>query len=156
MDRMKTFFKYAMFLLVFYIFSNILINVGLNMRFNEITSKEDLSSQIAITQAEATRVNGRIKGNVKNTQENNINGKYLKVDLYKNDNTLMGTNYIAINDINVDESQDFEVYFKMQDIEYYDINIVNTAEQTLNSELFLDDDLKTTAVFALIFYLCVI
>ena len=156
MDRMKTFFKYAMFLLVFYIFSNILINVGLNMRFNEITSKEDLPSQIAITQAEATRVNGRIKGNVKNTQENNINGKYLKVDLYKNDNTLMGTNYIAINDINVDESQDFEVYFKMQDIEYYDINIVNTAEQTLNSKLFLDDDLKTTAVFALIFYLCVI
>ncbi len=156
MDRMKTFFKYAMFLLVFYIFSNILINVGLNMRFNEITSKEDLPSQIAITQAEATKVNGRIKGNIKNTQENNINGKYIKVDLYKNDNTLMGTNYIAINDINIDESQEFEVYFKMQDIEYYDLNIVETEEQTLNKDLFLDDDLKTTAVFALIFYLCVI
>lgn len=156
MDRMKTFFKYAMIILAFYIFSNFIINVGLNMRYKKITAKDNIVTQVTIMQAEATKVNGRIKGKVKNLEENNVNGKYIKIDLYTKNNILMGTKYIAIKDIKIDEQDDFEVYFKLQDVKYYDISIVDEVTQKVNDDAFLDEDLKTTAIIALLFYLCLV
>ncbi len=40
MDRMKTFLKYALWLILFMIFSEILINVGLNSTYKKIESKK--------------------------------------------------------------------------------------------------------------------
>lgn len=47
-------------LLDFSYFSELLINASLESEYRKIGRKDDLS-QVVITQAEATRVNGRIK-----------------------------------------------------------------------------------------------
>ena len=60
MSRMKTFFKYAMWVILFFIFSEIMININLETVYRNIGRKDNLP-QITIYQAQATKVNGRIK-----------------------------------------------------------------------------------------------
>lgn len=64
MSRMKTFFKYAMWVILFFIFSEIMININLETVYRNIGRKDNLP-QITIYQAQATKVNGRIKGTIK-------------------------------------------------------------------------------------------
>ena len=42
MDRVKTLFKYALWLVLFIIFSNFLINVGLNSTYKSIERKDNV------------------------------------------------------------------------------------------------------------------
>ena len=72
MDRMKTFAKYAIWVILFWILSDILIYYGINTTYKTISRRNEISNQIAINDAEATKVNGRIKGAVTNTEENKI------------------------------------------------------------------------------------
>ena len=83
MDRMKTFAKYAIWVILFWILSDILIYYGINTTYKTISRRNEISNQIAINDAEATKVNGRIKGAVTNTEENNIIGKYIKEERKK-------------------------------------------------------------------------
>ena len=69
MKRMKTFLIYALLLIGFWLFSNLLINVGINSTYKPIERLDDLS-QIEVYQAEATLINGRIKGLIKNNAQN--------------------------------------------------------------------------------------
>lgn len=61
MKRMGTFLKYALWIIAFWILSNFLIEVGLNSNYKKIERRDDLSL-VSIYQAEATKVNGRIRG----------------------------------------------------------------------------------------------
>ena len=61
MDRLKTILLYSVGLVAFIIFSNFIINVNLESSYQKLGRKDNLS-QITIYQAEATIVNGRIKG----------------------------------------------------------------------------------------------
>ena len=80
MNRLKTFAKYAIWLILFWILSDILIYYGINSTYKAIPRRSEISNQIAINNAEATKVNGRINGTVTNSEENNISGKYLKIE----------------------------------------------------------------------------
>ena len=96
MSRMKTFFKYAMWVILFFIFSEIMININLETVYRNIGRKDNLP-QITIYQAQATKVNGRIKGTIKNQAENKIEYKYIKVDFYSERDVLLGTKYIDVS-----------------------------------------------------------
>ncbi len=61
MDKMKKFLKYILWILAIFIFSNFLIEVGLNSNYKTIERRDEIS-QVNIYQAEATKVNGRIRG----------------------------------------------------------------------------------------------
>lgn len=58
---MGTFLKYVLWLIAFFIFSNFLIEVGLNSNYKKIERRDEFSG-VSIYQAEATKVNGRIRG----------------------------------------------------------------------------------------------
>ena len=79
---MKTFAKYAIWLILFWILSDILIYFGINSTYKDIERRNEISSQISVNAAEATTVNGRIIGTVTNSEDNDISDKYLKIDLY--------------------------------------------------------------------------
>lgn len=136
MDRMKTFFKYAMWIILFFILSEFLINVGLNSSYRDIQRKDNIE-QVIVYQAQATLVNGRVKGMVTNSEANNLNAKYVRFDFYSKRDILVGRKYIAINDLEVDKPQTFEFYFELKGVSSYEVFITDHKE---------DDDLEISLV----------
>ena len=128
MDRLKTFLIYALLIVLFFIFSEFLINVSLQASYNDIT-RRDNTEQVQIQEAQATLVNGKIKGIIKNSEQDYLTGKYVKIDLYSKRDNLLGTKYIEINTTETQNTQDFSMYFELTDVESYNISIVDQKEE---------------------------
>ncbi len=143
MSRMKTFFKYAVWVILFFIFSEIMININLETVYRNIGRKDNLP-QVTIYQAQATKVNGRIKGIIKNQAENKIESKYIKVDFYSERDVLLGTKYIDVSAMRENETQDLELYFKLQNVDYYEMSFTN--EKTESEITLLPQDLTTSQI----------
>lgn len=77
MDKIKSYFKYIIWIVLFFIFSEFLINVGLNSNYRDIERKDNVS-QVSIYQADATKVNGRIRGIIKNSAPDELRWKVHK------------------------------------------------------------------------------
>ena len=126
MDRMKTFLKYALWVIGFFILSEFLINVGLNSTYKDIERRDD-NSQVSIYQAQATLVNGRIKGIVTNSEPEELNGKYICINFYSRRDVFLGRKYIQVENLEENESKPFEAYFKEM------VSVFLTSPSTLNS-----------------------
>lgn len=153
MDRVKTFAKYAMWLILFWILSDILIYFGINSTYKDISQKSEISNQIIVENAEATKVNGRINGNITNKEENNISGKYLKVNLYADSGNLLGTNFLEIGNLETNQTKEFETYFKIQDVKSYDISIIDEKVEEDMVGVFMTEDITKFGVLALLSYM---
>lgn len=147
MDRLKTFLIYTLIVIGFFIFSEFLINVSLNTTYKTIGRKDNLA-QVQVYQAEATKVNGRLKGTIYQTQENPIETKYLQVDFYSARNVKLGTKYIEVE--KGKEEQEFELYFRLNNVNYYDISRTNEKTQT-EMELLPADLTKPEIIVGTIF-----
>ena len=137
MDRMKTFFKYAIWIILFYIFSNILIYLNLETTYQNIGRKDNLP-QVTVYQAQATKINGRIKGSIYNSLEHKITNKYLRIDLYSERDVFLGSKYIDVSTMRDDETRNFEEYFKVQDVDYYEMKFVDEKEEGELPEMLKD------------------
>ena len=144
MSRMKTLCLYVLAIIGFFLFSELLINASLESEYRKIGRKDDLS-QVVITQAEATRVNGRIKGSVVNPEDNELTGKYLKFDFYSARDVLKGTKYIDV----------LEMHSKLENVDYYTVSVVNEKTEK-DMELLPQDLNKTQIVLATILTLIII
>ena len=155
MSRMKTFFKYAMWVILFFIFSEIMININLETVYRNIGRKDNLP-QITIYQAQATKVNGRIKGTIKNSDKDYLTGKYLKIDLYSKRNVLVGKKYIDITTTQNNTTQDFSMYFELKDVTSYEVSIVDHKEEgeieLIPKEMTKPEIIVLTAMTLLIFW----
>lgn len=149
MKRVKTLALYSLAIIGFFLLSELLINANLESQYRKIGRKDNIN-QIIINQAEATKVNGRIKGTIKNSKENPINGKYLKFDFYTSRDVKMGTKYIDIQDLKINENdnaeknKEIEMYFKLENVSYYDISVVD--EKTEKEIELLPHDLTQTEI----------
>lgn len=152
MSRMKTFAKYVVWIILFWILSDILIYYGVNSTYKELKKKNEIPSQIVVKNAEATKVNGRIKGTVANSAENDLSGKFLKIDLYADSGSLLATEYEEIGNLRANEVKSFETYFKMQDVKEYEISVVDEKQET-TSEVFMTEDMTRAGVLALLTYM---
>ena len=144
MGRMKTFLKYIIWIVLFWIFSDILINAGLNTTYKNMNNRGELPSGIEVVQMQSTKVNGRIKLKVSNQE---FSGKFLKIDLYSENNRLMATKYIEIGNISENQIKSFETYFKITDVKTYEISVVD--EKGEDTEGFMDNALSAMTVFML-------
>lgn len=151
MNRMKTFLKYALWVIGFFILSEFLINVGLNSTYKDI-ERRDANSQVSIYQAQATLVNGRIKGIVTNSEPEELNGKYICIDFYSKRDVFLGKKYIQVENLGENESKPFEAYFKLKDVASYEVSIVDNKEEG-EIELIPKDLSKPEVVVATIFTL---
>ena len=129
MSTLKTFAKYAIWLILFWVLSDILIYYGINSTYKAISNKGENPKQVTINSAEATKVNGRIIGKVSNDEENDLSGKFLKIDLYAENGNLLATEYEEIGNLRANEVKSFETYFKMQDVKSYGITVVEQKEE---------------------------
>ena len=127
MDRLKKYGKYVLLLIVFFIFSEFLINVSLNSSYHDIRRRDE-TQQVEITEAQATLVNGKIKGTIRNSEEDYLTGKFVKIDFYSERDVLVGKKYIPIETTQNMTSQDFSIYFELEDVTSYEISIVDERE----------------------------
>lgn len=142
MKRMKRFLHYLLMVVLFFILSEILIYISLNSVYDRISRRNYDVSQVSVSDAKATLVNGYVIGNIKNSEENNLNGKFLKIDFYSKMGNNLGTKYIAISGLKENQIKDFEVHFKLQDIESYAISIVDEAGKEIDDS-FYDEEIST-------------
>lgn len=136
MDRMKTFFKYAAWIILFFVFSEIMININLEATYKDIGRKDNIE-QVTVYQADATKINGRIKGTI-NNKNNLIKNNYLRIDLYSERNNFLGSKYIDVSNMREDETRNFEIYFKVQDVKYYEIKFTDEKEEGELPEMLQD------------------
>lgn len=127
MSTIKSFLKYALLIIVFALLSELLISASLQSSYKDIKRKDN-TSQVTISQAQATLVNGKIKGTIVDDRKDNLTGKYVKITLYSKRDNEVGKKYIPIETTDVNKTQDFSLYFEKQDVTSYDISIVNEKE----------------------------
>ena len=137
MDRMKTLAKYVIWLVLFYIFSNLMIYLNIESTYQNIGRKDNLP-QITVYQAQATKVNGRIKGSIYNSEAHKITNKYLRIDLYSERDVFLGSKYIDVSTMRDSETRNFEEYFKVQDVDYYEMKFVDEKEEGELPEMLKD------------------
>ena len=135
MDRLKTFLKYVLWIVIFAILSELLISASLKSSYVDITRK-DSTSQVEISQAQATLVNGKIKGTINDDRKDNLTGKYVKIALYSKRENEVGKRYIPIQTTDVNRTQDFSLYFEKEDVKSYEISIVELPLLHLFSDEF--------------------
>ena len=87
--------------------------------------RKDNISQVNIYQAEATMVNGRIRGLITNSEPENLSGKYLEFDFYSERDVFLGRKFIDINELQENETQNFEILFKLKEVDYYTVSVVD-------------------------------
>ena len=133
MDRMKTLLKYALWLILFFIFSKIMIYLNIETTYQNIGRKDNIS-QVTIYQAQATKINGRIKGKINDDAQ--ITNKYIRIDLYSERDNFLGSKYIDISELG--QNKEFEIYFKVQDVSYYEIKLVDEKEEGELPEMVKD------------------
>ena len=146
MDRLKTFLIYALIVVGFIILSEFLINVGLNSEYEPIT-RIDNTKEVQIYQAEATLANGRIRGIIQNT-DSNISNKYAKFSFYSERNLLLGKKFIKIDTLENGKVQPIELFFKLEDVGSYSVEIVDEKDDTGEIELLPKDLTKPEVILA--------
>ena len=161
MGRLKTFRKYIIWIVAFYLFSMLITYVGLNSTYKDISTSNELSDQVKVDIAQATKVNGRIYGEVTNSEENNLNGKYLKVKIYDKKGELRGEKFLKIENTEINVPKKFMVYFTSENIESYSVVIVDDSEETqaeiksvaeLFKDVFTDKELGKSVIIAFVLW----
>lgn len=130
-----------------WILSDFLISVGLNSTYKDI-ERQDKNSQVVVYQADATYVNGRIRGLIKEADK--AEGKYLKIELYSPRDVLVGKGYIEIQDLQKEESQPFELLFRAKDVASYKVETVKEKEDGPELEIIPKDLTKPEIVLGTI------
>ncbi len=156
MKRVKTLFMYALWVVLFIIFSDFLINVGLNSSYKPIERRDNVS-QVNVYQAEATLVNGRIRGLITNSETDNISNKYLEFDFYSERDVYLGKKIINVNELQPGETQNFEILFKLEDVKYYTVSVLDERPEGEEIEILPEgwtttDVVIATAITLLIFW----
>ena len=149
MDRMKTFLKYAIWGILFFIFSEFLISVGLNSSYKKMSATYDINTtkEVEITEAESTLVNGKVKGKIKYDEEQDIEGKYLRMDFLSKRDNVVGTKYIPITANKENPVQDFDAFFELHDVTSYKTSIVDKKE--VGEIKFIPEEMKRPEIILL-------
>ena len=128
MTDLKKDIKIVLLVVCGYILTNFLIFVGFNANYKAIELKSELPSVIKIEKAEATKVQGRVYGKISNTEENDLNGKYIKVVVFNDKNENIATEYLKIENLEKHEEKLFRATFNAEKAKSYTIDIVETNE----------------------------
>lgn len=155
MEPFSTLQKMAIWIAILvgvFLLSDFLINVGMNSTYKNMERKDD-NANIVVYQADATYVNGRIRGLIKGNEKEK--GNYLKIELYSKRNVMVGKRYIEIKDLKQEETQAFELLFRAKDATSYKAEIVKEKEPGDELEIIPRDLTQPEIVLATIFTLLI-
>lgn len=155
MDNVKKILKYVILILAIYFLTKFLVYIGFNATYRDIKVEGNIPEQINVEYAQATKVNGRILGKIKN-ENNDLNGKYIRADIFNKNNELVGTKYLEISQINKDETKKFAVFFKKDSVDHCKLSIVDHKDENtekLFDGIFLTEDMKTRLIISALIYM---
>lgn len=127
MGRLKTFGKYILMLVGFYIFSTILAMGFIATTYNEIEANivPDSSIVVKIDEAKSTFVNGHIKGSITNRTETDIKSKYVKFELLSKKGNEILTKYIQVDELKTGETKNFTINFEAENIKSFNVKVAD-------------------------------
>lgn len=155
MEPFSTLQKIAIWIAILvgvFLLSDFLINVGINSAYKNMERKDD-NNNIVVYQADATYVNGRIRGLIKGDEKQK--GKYLKIELYSKRNVMVGKSYIEIENLKQEETQSFELLFRAKEATCYQVEIVKEKEPGDELEVVPRELTQPEIVLATIFTLLI-
>ncbi|MCI8362651.1 MAG: hypothetical protein HFJ41_05980 [Clostridia bacterium] len=138
MKTLKKFLMYGSWVLLFFIFSQIMIFIAINTTY-KYKKVESYSTLITQAEVKATSINGFAKCKVKSGAQN----KYIKIDCYSKNDVLMGTKCIKIE---TNEEQEFEIRFNYSRVDNAKIDIVNEIPQNIDEEQLISDPKMNVAM----------
>ena len=140
MDRVKQFGRYALMVIVFYIISDVLIYFGLIGMYKNFSGEIITETPIVeVSEAKATKQSGFVKGKIKNNTESKIEEKYIKVDLFSERDTYLGSKYLKVQNLDVNQEISFETQFEFSNIYRYEISVVDKEREYTEEELLSDE-----------------
>ena len=148
MDSMKKFLMYALILIAFYIFSNLMINAFLKVSYSDMHGYEinvDFNQLYGeVSEAKSSTRNGYINGIVKNNSDTNIENKYLKVTLLSKKKVVIDKKYIKIDKLEPKEVRKYEVKFDNDNVKTFTIELVDEVpeEEQYNFVELVKDNAK--------------
>ena len=154
MSRMKTFGKYLILFVAFYIFVNFMSYELVKSSYANIKCAIETNNlEISISEAKAARESGIIRGKVKNTYSEDLKSKYIKLDFISDQGTKITTKYIDISNLKVNEEKEFNVRFKAENIKKIIINEVENVEE--GSGEIVSQEMVNTAIWGFLIWLIV-
>ena len=134
MSRMKTFFKYALLVVGFFILSLILENGYLNKMYvpmegiiegeMQMASGDSASLTVETLEAKASNVSGTLKIKVTNTSGKFLEKCYAMIELINSQKQVASMKCVSLENFEVNESRIFTIKFKANNIESYRVSIV--------------------------------
>lgn len=125
MSDLKKDVKIVLLVIAGFLLTSFLIFIGFNSNYKPIILSQELPPQITIEKAEATKNQGRVYGYVQNSEESNLNGKYLKISVYNANNEIITTEYLSIENLEINEKKLFRSNFNVKNAKSFDINIID-------------------------------
>lgn len=152
---MKTFGLLALAVIAFFIFSNIMIHVAIKTTYAPIESYITVRDKIKveIDTAKATYVNGYVGGKVTNEGEEQKEA-YVKIELCSKRDMLLGTKYVKIENWKQGETKEFEMGFKLTDVEYCKVSVIDEIPEQTTDEDFFSIHLTFTRIMSTVIMLC--
>lgn len=134
MSRMKTFFIYLLLFVGLYVVSNLLIDAYIKTSYYKIETYDiDVKeANITIMAAKASKDDGYIEGKIVNNTNEKIVNKYMKVELFSNNNVNLGTEYAKIDELNPEDLKDFKISFTCDNVTSFKITLI--SEEQKNEE----------------------
>ena len=125
MKKLQKYVKYILWIFGGYILTKFLVFVGFNVNYYPMQQIGELPEQIIVEKAEASKEQGRIYGNVQNSSENNLNGKYIKITVFNSYGEIVDTEILKIENLGKNEQKMFKSNFSAKEAKSYNISLVN-------------------------------
>ncbi len=144
MDRMKTFLKYFLMVVAFYIFSNLAISGLLKVTYTDIRDYEINVTQafVDVTEAKASKRNGYVNGIVKNNTNQIIENKYLKFSMLSKNGNVLGEKYVKVEKLQPGELKKYEVTYDYDNVKTFKIEMVDTKPEEVDFFELVKDNAK--------------
>ena len=133
MNRVKTFFIYAILVIIVILLTDFIANLCLESAYRNIEQYEIATSspKIEITEAVTTNANGRVKGTVKNESNTLMQNLFIKIELLSNIGNVLGTEYLQVGNLQVNQSKEFELRYRYYDVDSFVISTTNEVTDTI-------------------------
>lgn len=155
MSRLKTFGKYLLMFVAFYIFVTV-VSIGFIKGTYETMEQNVYSSdeiQIEVDEAKSTFVNGYVKGKLTNNSDSDIHSKYAKINFLSKKGNVILTKYLDIDELKAKETKNFTINFEAENIKLFNMSVVDeyiqekSNVQLINLSDAENEEIKNISIF---------
>ena len=141
MDRMKTFSLYLLMVIVTYFLVNFFSFWYIKTTYKIITqyTVDTTNPVVTIQEAQATAVNGYIRGSYKNISKEFTEKQRIKIEMFSENGTEVGTKYITMEELKPEQKQEFEIKFNFINVKSFRVTTADLNNEVPQKELKSDD-----------------